>query len=92
MTSITVTIPPKRILDRTLTLIEADCIPTAVLHFGIEESDEMENKQQQPENFLKDGLQQTSANGATLAASKSRYGNLLVSMRFFFFFLLDFIF
>lgn len=42
--------PPKQILDRDVTLIESNCVPSALLHFGC---DAMSDNHLKPELFEK---------------------------------------
>lgn len=63
------TIPPKRILPKDKNLLEVDCVPTAVLHFGTDDQPQNENQ-----TFLKEEIltKLTSPDGALLSATKSR--------------------
>lgn len=64
------TIPPKKLLPNEVTLLEANCIPNAVLHFGVNETDALPTLV----SYLKNEhlLQLTSPEGAFYIASKSR--------------------
>ncbi|XP_055911414.1 tether containing UBX domain for GLUT4 [Eupeodes corollae] len=64
------TVPPKKLLPKDKTLLEVNCIPTAVLHFGVSETDALPSMLSYlKKQFL---LQLTSPEGAFYIASKSR--------------------
>lgn len=61
-----VTIPPKTIIPTDKTLVEADCVPTAILHFGTDENVSGDILKAEYLEKL------TTPDGAVLAASRSR--------------------
>ncbi|XP_055390002.1 tether containing UBX domain for GLUT4 [Condylostylus longicornis] len=61
------TIPPKKILNVGLSLLEADCVPAAVLHFGIDNKENISDNYLLPELYTK----LTSPEGA-LSVIKSK--------------------
>ncbi|XP_055842826.1 tether containing UBX domain for GLUT4 [Episyrphus balteatus] len=64
------TVPPKKLLPHDKTLLEVNCIPNAVLHFGVNECDALPSLLSYlKKNYL---MQLTSPEGAFYIASKSR--------------------
>ncbi|XP_037937036.1 tether containing UBX domain for GLUT4 [Teleopsis dalmanni] len=61
-------IPPKTILPLDKTLLELNCVPTALMHFGLEDENDTSKDYLKPEFLTK----LTSAEGALYAARKLR--------------------
>uniref|UniRef100_A0A1Q3F448 Putative tug ubiquitin-like domain protein n=1 Tax=Culex tarsalis TaxID=7177 RepID=A0A1Q3F448_CULTA len=67
------TTPPKQILDPESTLVEAKCVPQALLHFGLPEDVTKQDKFLQPALYEK----LSNAAGASVVVARSRGGGQL---------------